>query len=180
MITSSETRQHRTRRTAAAMAAVGAVLGAGGLVGLAGPAQAAGLPAGTATTTAAKAVTVPINKADVQVKITGPHKGNENTAYTFTVTSWNSGPAAADLVTNAVELPAGATLVSASGSYVQVGPRVEWQTLPSLRAHDTSSYEITVTFSGRGMTAVEAMSMSQNPQDPRPSNNTAYRLIKIS
>jgi hypothetical protein len=160
------------------MAAVGAVIGAGGLVGLAGAAQAAGLPTGTAT--ASHAVTLAINKADVQVKITGPHKGNENTAYTFTVTAWNSGPATADLVTNAVELPAGATLVSASGSYVQIGSRVEWEALPSVQAHDRSSYEVTVTFSGRGMTAVEAMSTAQSPQDPKTSNNTAYRLIMIS
>ena len=132
--------------------------------------------------TDSKTVTVatPSKKADVQAKIAGPATGKVNTAYTYTVTSKDAGPGVASQVGTTVVLPQGATLVSASGSYTRVGPLVVWKTVPSLAVNASTTYTITVKFSGKGTTGLAAATASLSTQDPNLLNNAAAVVTKIS
>jgi hypothetical protein len=133
------------------------------------------------TATDSKTVTIaaPSNKADVQAKITGPATGRTNTAYTYTVTSKDAGPGVASQVGTTVLLPQGATLVSASGSYTRIGPLLVWRTVPSLAVNATTTYTVTVKFSGKGSTGLAAATASLSTQDPNLLNNAAAVLTKI-
>jgi uncharacterized repeat protein (TIGR01451 family) len=138
------------------------------------------LAGNTATDSRTVTVTPPSTKADVQVTITGPATGRTNTAYTYTLTSKNAGPAAASQVGTTVLLPQGATLVSATGTYTRIGGVLVWRTVPSLAVNASTTYTVVVKFSGRGSTGLAAASASLSNQDPNLLNNAAAVLTKIS
>ena len=131
--------------------------------------------------TDSKTVTVatPSKKADVQAKIAGPATGKVNTAYTYTVTSKDAGPGVASRWGRRW-CCRGRTLVSASGSYTRVGPLVVWKTVPSLAVNASTTYTITVKFSGKGTTGLAAATASLSTQDPNLLNNAAAVVTKIS
>ncbi|MGC4112822.1 MAG: glycine-rich protein [Nocardioides sp.] len=139
------------------------------------------------TATDSKTVTVaaPSTKADVQVKVSGPATGKKNTAYTYTVTTKNTGPGAAKNVVSTLAVPDKATLVSASGSPVKLGPLLTW-TAPSLASGGSVSYTVTVKFPTTGSwglgAAAGSLPTKSVPATPDPNllNNICVVITKVS
>jgi uncharacterized repeat protein (TIGR01451 family) len=145
----------------------------------------------TATDSKTVTVSAPASKADVQVTLTGPASGSKGTAYTYTVTTKDAGPGAAANVVSTLLLPDGATLVSASGSPVRLGPLLTW-TAPNLASGGSVSYSVTVKFPapargaksqtwalGAAAASLPTRTTSATP-DPNLLNNLAAVLTKIS
>ncbi|MGC4112821.1 MAG: hypothetical protein QM747_20840 [Nocardioides sp.] len=139
------------------------------------------------TASDSKTVTVaaPSTKADVQVKVSGPATGKKNTAYTYTVTTKNTGPGAAKNVVSTLAVPDKATLVSASGSPVKLGPLLTW-TSPSLASGGSVSYTVTVKFptnASWGLAAAAGSLPTKSvPATPDPNllNNICAVITKVS
>jgi uncharacterized repeat protein (TIGR01451 family) len=143
------------------------------------------LAGNTATDSKTVTVTQPANKADVQVKVSGPATGKRNTGYTYTVTTKNAGPGAAADVVSTVLLPSKATLVSSTGSPVRIGPLVTW-TASSLASGASVSYTVTVKLPCTGTWVFGAAAASLPTRtvpatpDPHLLNNIAAVRTKIS
>ncbi|HEX3932025.1 MAG TPA: hypothetical protein VHW64_15080 [Nocardioides sp.] len=149
------------------------------------------LTASTTSTTLASMVDLstgtiapaPAGKADVQTKITGPTSGSTGKAYTYTETVKNAGPGVASKVGATFLVPPGASLVSASGSYTKIdtpiGRLVVWRTVPSMAASASSTYTVTLKFTGKGTKVLTGVAGSLSTPDPKLVNNLALATTKV-
>jgi len=121
------------------------------------------------TLTNSQVVTAITSLADIAVFKTGNTyvAPGSNLVYTITVT--NAGPSSASGVVVTDSLPAGATFVSASGSWVINGSAILWN-LGTLAALQTSNLTVTVTAPANGSLTNIASGGSSTP-DPNPANN---------
>ena len=121
------------------------------------------------TLTNSQVITVVTPLADIAVLKTGNTyvAPGSNLVYTITVT--NAGPSSASGVVVTDSLPAGATFMSASGSWVTNGSAIVWN-LGTLTALQTSYLTVTVTAPANGSLTNIASGGSSTP-DPNPTNN---------
>jgi hypothetical protein len=115
--------------------------------------------------------------ADVSVTLSCPTATKVGKTVTCRVTVHNGGPSPAQDLQTAIALPAGLVIRTFAGNGHRVGDNVLW-TVPSLPASQSARFTILVKTERTGDATIDLGAWSQNP-DPRPSNNTANRTIRV-
>jgi uncharacterized repeat protein (TIGR01451 family) len=120
--------------------------------------------------------------ADLSVSKTGPTKSAPTKPVTYTITTKNRGPAAADRVTIKDTLPANATFVSVSstqGSCAAPQQQVLTCDVGTLANGDTVTVALVVKPTKRGSFTDTATAQAASAPDPVPANNTSSFTTKV-
>lgn len=122
----------------------------------------------TAVGTGAAKVTV--RSADVSATVTGPATAVVGDTLRYVVSHSNAGPAAAVRVARTDTLPAGMSLLSATGSATLSGRVLSWPVVSSLASGATLTDTVTLVATAAGSQTSVAASTS-GTDDPAPANN---------
>jgi hypothetical protein len=117
-------------------------------------------------------------KADISAVLSCPASLKTGTTSICTLTVANAGPAAANAVAAAVELPAGLSEVSCSTGCVAHRNVFTWS-LASLAARASTKFTLTVKAVHAGSSLVLGAAASQSP-DPNPFNNVSVQTITVT
>ena len=120
---------------------------------------------------ASTAVAAGASSADVITTKSGVATTISGGTIVYTIQTINSGPDAAVSVVVTDTLPAGVTLVSASGGATRSGNVLTWPTIPSLANGASVTYTVTVTAPASGTIVNIAASTSPTPDPVLPNNN---------
>lgn len=118
-------------------------------------------------------VTAPATSADVSiVKTSSAAQVGPGGSLTYTLTTKNAGPDAANAVTVTDTLPAGVTFASASNGCSESGGTVTCN-VGTLAAGATDTRTITVTVTASSGSLVNTANATSTTTDPNPANNTS-------
>src|SRR5206468_4174469 len=123
---------------------------------------------------------VPPSRADLSITKTGPTSVSASSTITYTLSVSNAGPDTASTVSVSDILPAGATLLSASGSgWSCSGATTVTCTLPSLAVGAAPNIVISVTAPSAGGSISNQASVSSATSDMNTANNTSAAVQTI-
>jgi uncharacterized repeat protein (TIGR01451 family) len=117
---------------------------------------------------------VPPPSADLSIIVTGPGSVNASAPFAYTLSVNNAGPDAASSVSVSDTLPAGVTLVSASGNgWSCSGTTTVSCTRAGLATGAAPNITISVTAPAQGGQISNSASVSSTTPDPNTANNTS-------
>jgi uncharacterized repeat protein (TIGR01451 family) len=130
--------------------------------------------------TSATVQTAVVPRADLSITKTGPASANASNTITYTLSVSNAGPSTASAVSVSDTLPAGATLLSASGSgWSCSGASTVTCTLASLAVGAASDIVIALTAPAVGGAISNQASVSSAISDANTGNNTSATVQTI-
>jgi len=127
------------------------------------------------TAPAAAVVTTVQPQANVAVFSSGPASVTAGTAFSYTITVTNIGPSTAASVVVTDTLPAGSTLVSASGGGVASAGTITWPAIASLASGAAATFTLTVSSPLIG-TLTNLVAGTAATADPVAANNSASSI----
>jgi uncharacterized repeat protein (TIGR01451 family) len=134
----------------------------------------------TGNNTSATVQTTVASQADLSITKTGPTSANASNTISYTLSVNNAGPSTASAVSASDTLPAGATLVSASGSgWSCIGTSTVTCTLASLAVGAAPDIILTVTAPATGGTISNQASVSSATGDTNTTNNTSATVQTV-
>lgn len=127
----------------------------------------------------ARVTTVVSAPADVSISKTGPATASAATNVGYDLTVSNAGPNPATNVVVTDTLPAGATLVGATGGGILAGNVVTWPTIASLAVGAPVTFTVTLSFAAGGSFSNVAAATSSSA-DPSLANNRAVAVTTVA